>query len=152
MLKTGRILYYIIGVVGIAFGGYYLFVNNMAPYHYAFMQMQAEQINQFNPRILELMIALKHIAGACFIGIGLITVFVASRIKPGSNNICTYNIGLFLMLLISNGTVLYISYHIAQQIDKGPKPPWYLSAVLIVLLLGAFAATGKGRNEVNCAC
>ena len=152
MLKTGRILYYIIGVIGIAFGCYYLFVNNLAPYHYAFMQMDKEQIDAFNPRILELMIALKHIAGACFIGIGLITVFVASRIQAGSNNICVYNIGLFLMLLISNGTVLYISYNVAQQIDKGPKPPWYLSGIIVLLLISAFAAVGKGRNEVGCAC
>ncbi|HCQ28810.1 MAG TPA: hypothetical protein DIU39_00900 [Flavobacteriales bacterium] len=152
MLKTGRILYYIIGVIGVAFGGYYLFVNNMAPYHYAFMQMDKEQIDAFNPRILELMIALKHIAGACFIGIGIITLFIASRIKAGSENICIYNLGLFLMLLISNSTVLYISYHVAQQIDKGPKPPWYLSAVIVLLLLGAFAAVSKGRKEVNCAC
>jgi hypothetical protein len=152
MLKTGRILYYVIGLIGVLFGAYYLFVNNMAPYHYAFLQMKKEQIEAFNPRILELLIALKHIVGACFIGIGVVTLFVASRIKAGSNNICVYNIALFLMLLISNSTVLYISYHVAQQISEGPKPPWLLSVLVIVLLLGAFGAVAKGRNEVNCAC
>ncbi len=130
-------LYYVNAIIAIGFGALYFFKNNMMDYHYAFMEMDAAQINDFNSRILILMEALKKIVGAGLIGIG-IGAFTITHFALRDQDNKGANVLAFLTLMIPNTTLLLISHYVAGQITSGPKPPWMLSVLALVLIIIAF--------------
>ena len=156
--KISTILYYALAVISAAFGALYFFKNGMMSYHFAFMQMFATDINQFNPRILELMEALKQIVGGCLIGTGVITFFITHNVLRKSFEKWA-NWALFLLLMIANTPLLIISYKVAHTINKDTDcvyasggmctPPWWLSAIAVALIIVAFIIGFVPKKESN---
>ncbi len=135
--KISIILYYVNAVIAVGFGCLYFFKSDLMPYHYSFMEMTASQIDVFNPRILELMKAFKKIIGSGLISIGIGT-FISTHfiLRFKDNN--GVNFLTFLLLMIPNTTLFVISYHVAHSITEGPRPPWMVTAIALVLIIVAF--------------
>ena len=145
--KTSIYIFYFLSIIAIAYGLMYLFKNDIMSYHYAFLRMDKTQINDFNPHIIKLMLALMKVSGACFVSVG-VTAFIitAKPFKKGERWALWCLISLFSLSLIP---MFFVTLNIANNIPAGEiKPPWQLTLVMLILLIIAVLLSCiKKRNK-----
>lgn len=125
--------FYVLAIVSIGFGSLYFFRSDIMPYHYAFLGNSEAELNQFNPRLLELMTIFMKIIGSSYIGIGVANIFInAIGVNKGKRWSWWAILGIYIFPL----SVTYIiTLIVSKGIEVGPKPPSYLALGMVVLLV-----------------
>ena len=144
--KISSYFFYLLSVIALAFGLLYLLRTHLMSYHIAFLGMTEDQIGNFNPRILELFLALIHIAGGVFITVGVCS-FIVTYFSYRKGSIWSWWY-LLLSFSISLIPMLIVTYSIAEQIKKGqPKPPWWLTLVMLVIMIAGLIIGWKSKSK-----
>lgn len=131
--KISNIIIYSVSIGAIAYGVLYLFRSNIMNYHEAFVGLTETELNNFNPRIVDLMLTFINIIGSTFISVGLASIFITAffikkeRKKVLIIVILTYTISLIPLLIFTHAVASGIS-------EGGVKPPWWITLVMICLL------------------
>lgn len=132
-LKIASILFYILSVGTIGFGSLYFFRSDIMPYHYAFLNLSYEELVNFNPNILKLMIAFMKIIGSSFIAVGIGVAIITYRGIRNKQAWAWWSI--FVIYLFPIVTTYIITLIISNSITIGPKPPSWLALSMIITLL-----------------
>ena len=146
--KTSLYIFYFLSIIAIAYGLMYLFKNDIMSYHYAFLRMDKTQINNFNPHIIKLMLALMKVSGACFVSVGVTAFIITDRLfKNGEKWALWCLISLFSLSLIP---MFFVTLNIANNIPAGGiKPPWQFTLAMLILLLVAILLSVIKRKINN---
>ncbi len=131
-LKIATYLFYILSIVTVGYGVLYFSRSNIMPYHYAFLHTDAQELNNFNPNIVKLMIAFIKIIGSSFIGIGFgIAIASYNGIRRKKKWAWWSILSIYSLAII---VTYYITLMVSSNITEGPKPPSYLALGMILLL------------------
>lgn len=132
--KISIYIFYFLSVIAIGYGLMYIFRNDIMSYHYAFLRMDKTQINNFNPHIIKLMLALMKVSGACFVSVGFTALIITAKpFKNGEKWALWCLISLFSLSLIP---MFFVTLNIANNIpSEGIKPPWQLTLTMLILLI-----------------
>ncbi len=147
--KISIYIFYFLSIIAIAYGLMYLFKNDIMSYHYAFLNMDKTQINDFNPHIIKLMLALMKVSGACFVAVGSTALIITAKpFRNGEKWALLCLISLFSLSLIP---MFFVTLNIANSIPSGGiKPPWWLTlAMIILLIIATLFSLNKRTNQNN---
>ena len=146
--KISIYIFYFLSIIAIAYGLMYLFRDDIMSYHYAFLRMDKTQINDFNPHIIKLMLALMKISGACFVSVGVTAFIITGKLfRNGEKWALWCLISLFSLSLIP---MFFVTLNIANNIpSEGIKPPWQLTLVMLILLIIAILLSCIKKTNRN---
>ncbi len=131
--KIATILFYIISVAAIGFGAMYFFRHHIMDYHVAFLGMSEDEIKSFNPKLIDLLLAMIHIMGATFITIGITGLIITYSSFRKGVKWAWYS--LFVLFTLSLTPMLFITHKIASAIPDGEsKPPWWLTLAMLIVM------------------
>ncbi|MFH2094539.1 MAG: hypothetical protein ABIJ16_02470 [Bacteroidota bacterium] len=139
----------ILSVISFGFGLMYLLRCHLMNYHISFLAMTETQLNDINPAIVKLFLALIHVSGSAIISIGIGTFLIAFfPYRDGKQWAWWCLLMMFTMSLVP---MFYVTYTIAQAIPDGlPKSPWWLTLIMFVLMLVALAiGFGSGKKKTG---
>ncbi len=146
MVKFATIIIYTVSVIAIAFGGMYLLKSDIMPYHYAFLELNHNELINLNNKLTPLFLALMKVSGAAFIAVGIAGIINTRILYINKSKRAWWS--LLLMFVLSLVPMLYVTLNIANAIKDGePKPPWYLTLIMLVMLLSALIMTYKYVNN-----
>ncbi len=135
---VSSVLFYLVVAGGLIFGVMYLFRSDIMPYHYSFLDLSKEALDDFSPRIIELMVVLMKVGGANFLAICAASVFIVA--VPFRNNKTWAKWALLFVFSISLVPLFFITWFVASHVPQGePAPPWYLTLILQAMVIVAFA-------------
>ena len=142
--KISIILFYILSVGTVAFGCLYFFRSDIMPYHYSFLHLTPQELTNFNPNILKLMIAFLKIVGSSFIAIGIgIAILTFRGIRQEKAWAWWSILVIYLFPIV---TTYVITIIVSNNITEGPKPPSWLALSMIIDLFIALALSIKVLN------
>lgn len=141
LIKISSYTFYLLSVIAIGFGLLYFFRSDIMPYHYSFLGTSSAEINAFNPKLVELMLAFMKIIGSCYIGIGLGALLI-TRLGIVKEKAWAWW-SILLLMLFPLSVTLWITLIVSNGIIDGPKPPWYLAFGMLVLLLLGLGLSSK---------
>ena len=142
MIKFTTIIIYIVSVIAITFGGVYLFKSDIMPYHYAFLELNYNELVNLNNKLIPLFLALMKVSGATFISVGIAGIINTRILYINKSKRAWWS--LLLMFVLSLVPMLYVTLNIANAIKDGePNPPWYLTLIMLIMLLSALIMTYK---------
>ena len=139
--KISIILFYILSAGTVAFGSLYFFRSNIMPYHYSFLHLTPEELTNFNPNILKLMIAFLKIIGSSFIAIGIGVAIITFRGIRQEKAWAWWSI--LVIYLFPIVTTYVITIIVSNNITEGPKPPSWLALSMIIDLFIALILSVK---------
>jgi len=143
--KIAIILFYILSAGTVTFGSLYFFRSDIMPYHYSFLHLTPQELTNFNPNILKLMIVFLKIVGSSFIAIGIGIAILTFRGIRQKKAWAWWSILVIYLLPII--TTYIITIIVSNNITEGPKPPSWLALSMIINL---FIALALSINVLRC--
>lgn len=135
MIKTARILFYTVSFMLVLTGIVYVFNPKLMRYHYHFLGVTPEQIDQ---RVFILFQTAKQITGGCMLGIGAALAIMTKNmhIRP--------ELHLPAMAALTTVSLLVSLYAVLRA---GETFPIALVAACMIMLAAGFLMLWLGRSE-----
>jgi cytochrome bd-type quinol oxidase subunit 2 len=129
--KIAHWIFIFLSAASALYGVMYLFYPHLMSYHLAFLEVRCEK--DIPERMFQLYRALMQVSGAGMIAIGIasavITMIPHKKEEPWAwwTLMCLFTFSLVPMF--------FTTFHIAQNITHGSKPPYYLTIIMFGLML-----------------
>jgi hypothetical protein len=131
--KIAKWIFIFLSLGAVAYGVMYLATPHLMSYHLAYLGMTEEQINQLSVRFLPLYHALMQVSGAGMVAIGFAAFLITLIPHKREEKWAWWT--LLVLFSMSLVPMFLTTFHIAQNISSGPKPPYYITIIMFVLML-----------------
>ena len=139
--KVSIILFYILSIGTIGFGALYFFRGDIMPYHYSYLHLTPQELNNLSPNIIKLMVAFLKIIGSSFIAVGLGIAIITFRGIRQERAWAWWSILTIYLLPIL--TTYIITLIVSSNITEGAKPPSWLALSMIIDLFLALILSAR---------
>jgi hypothetical protein len=131
--KIAHWIFIFLSLGAIAYGLMYLFRPHLMAYHLAYLKLSENDINQFSDRLLSLYHALMQVSGAGMVAIGFAALLITLIPHKREEKWAWWT--LLVLFTFSLVPMFLTTFHIAGGIQTGPKPPYYLTIIMLGLML-----------------